>query len=51
MASLNREERADLAAAGSIPEAVFTPSGEFWTIGYRDRTFLIKASKGLGYIQ
>ena len=50
MASLNREERADLAAAGSIPEAVFTPSGEFWTIGYRDRTFLIKASKGLGYI-
>ena len=33
-----------------MAEAVFVPSGEYWTVGYRDRTFSFKASKGLAYI-
>lgn len=50
VANLNRENGPDSVAAGSIPEAVFALNGEFWTIGYRGRTFLLKASKGLSYI-
>jgi len=50
VANRNREDRADSAAASSISEAVFALNGEFWTVGYSGRTFLLKASKGLSYI-
>jgi hypothetical protein len=35
---------------GNPSEAVFFDAGEFWTIGFKDRTFALRASKGLSYI-
>jgi tetratricopeptide (TPR) repeat protein len=50
VANLNREDRTGPAAAGSMPEAIFSLNGEFWTIGYSGHTFPLKTSKGLTYI-
>jgi tetratricopeptide (TPR) repeat protein len=50
VANLKGEGQPNPGVVGSMPEAVFAPNGEFWTIGYRGRTFSLKASKGLTYI-
>ncbi len=50
MANQSRRDRSDSVSAGAMAEAVFVPGGEYWTVGYRDRTFSFKASKGLAYI-
>ncbi|MGH8902678.1 MAG: ATP-binding protein [Egibacteraceae bacterium] len=36
--------------AGSAPTSMFRRQGEYWAITYRDRSFLLKDMKGLGYL-
>src|SRR6202162_3575785 len=34
----------------SAPTGVFQKEGEYWTVGYRGKSFRLKDSKGLGYL-
>src|ERR1700693_5380864 len=34
----------------SAPTGVFQKEGEYWTVGYRGKSFRLKDTKGLGYL-
>src|SRR6202051_1484580 len=34
----------------SAPTGVFRKEGEYWTVGYRGKSFRLKDTKGLGYL-
>ncbi len=42
--------RGDRAETPRKTDAIFAPTGEYWTIGYAGKNFSLKGSKGLSYI-